>query len=606
MRLHPIIVFVFALHALAWDVEPDGSQAPLQLGKSGKPQIPAQGTPVFSTRPSPFVFTAETRGKRSQVTLWHIGMGRVAGPSACEAANWSLMRLSPDGQALVGWSTVRGKYRTTIWDSKTGKQLWQGSRDYGVQPWRDFADTDSVIEVDSDLRVWNYRSGTLTHEIELPRGVARGGIVSPGGRYVVLGGHDQILRIVDLRSSQIVEELRLPSFPGIVKTRVLAMAFADDGSELALLLSTSNGKGRAEDTAAILSWSMMTGELRSSQQIDRDSIAKLTASGHEPGIVCLPKFDGWLLWNAGLVDRESGKLVWLLPAPPHLRRFAAPSWALRDGRIIGHLKGGNATQNLFAVYNLPGDIDARVRDARSGKSIDLAGDLPKRDFAGTDWPRAHARLSALKVMPAQDKAPLPEDVLQTVLQDLQSTDLTQKEAALEMLGRAQPMKDQAPRVLPPLREVSGKRESGFITIAGFWIISQWEAGPMPAPPATEEALRGHVADLASPDFNKVVAAFQALGKLDTEAAAVVTGEHYAVNRGLARMTLVKMTHARAGIRTMLTHEEWSVRVDAVRLLAEHGAPDDIPALEALRSDPSRIVQMQVPKAIERLQQGVTK
>jgi hypothetical protein len=601
MYARKIIVFLLALSGFCWQVEPDPSQAPLQLSASKKAIVPAHPTAVFSTRPSPFVFTVHGSGEKSMVSLWHLSMGRIAGPTEAENANWSLMRLSPDGQALVGWSTLRGKYRSTVWDAKTGKRIWRGTRDYGVQPWRDFASLDSIVAVDNDLRVWNFRDNTLTHEIDLPRGAGRGGVISPGGRYVVLAGYDQKLRFVDLRSSQLADELAIPSFPGITKSRVQAMAFSADGSELAILLRTSQGSDRATDTAAIVSWSMKTGALQQQHRIERADIAKLTTSGHVPAIASLPHFNCWLVWNSGIIERKSGRLLALLPPPPHTRRFAAPTWPLADGRILGYLTGGYAHNPMFAVYDVAKTLRARV-----GKLGDVSGDLPKTELAGTDWGHAHARLSELKVMPAEQKKALPEDILQTILNDLRSSDLRRAEAALESLARAQPQAKQQADVLPALREVSSKRQTGFIAIAGFWTMAQWQTLPVaaasaPAPGRRSDELAAFTADLQGKEFARVVAAFRGLQGLDSEAAALAVGTHYAVNRGLARQALTKMTHKRKALLAMLKNTEWTVRVDAIRLLATHGTPDDIPALEALRNDPQRIVQMQVPKVIQQIQ-----
>lgn len=542
------------------------------------------------------------------VSLWHLSMGRISGPTAAESANWSLMQLSPDGQALVGWSTLDGKYRSTVWDSKTGKRIWRGTRDFRVQPWRDFVGTDSIFEVHSDLRVWNYRSGKLTHEIELPRGAGRGGVVSPSGRYIVLASFDQKLRFIDLRSSKLAGELAIPDLPDVDKIRVQGMSFSDDGAELAVLLRTSRGTSRTGDAAAIVSWSMRTGELQQTHMISRDSIAKLTVSGNEPAIACLPKSDGWLVWNAGVVDRETGALLGLLPAPPRMRRFASPTWPLADGRILGHLGVGRGADSMFGVYELGGLVRARSALARAGKPVDLAADLPKTHFAGTDWGAAHARLSALKAIRPEDKQALAEDVLLTILNDLRSEDPARAESALEALASAQPQVAQQARVLPALREISSKRQTGFIAITGFWTLGLWQAGPIVAPTST--AAKGQLgaltADLESKDFARVVAAFRSLGALDSEAAAGVVGAHYAVNRALAKQTLSKMRHQRTALLAMLTHEEWTVRVDAVRMLGAHGTPDDISPLEALRADPNRIVQMQVPKAIEQILSGEKK
>jgi WD40 repeat protein len=607
MLLRAFIIFALSLSGYCWDIVPDPSQSPLALAKTKEVAVPAHPTAVFSSRPSPFVFTAHTQGDKPMVALWHLSMGRVAGPVEAENANWSLMRLSPDGQGLVGWSTLRGKYRTTVWDTKTGKRIWRGNRDYGVQPWRDFAGIDTIVEIDSDLRAWNYRNGKITHEIELPRGAGRAGAVSPAGRYIVLAGHDQKLRFVDLRSSQLLDSLTIPGFAGVSKIRVQGMAFSADGQELAVLLRTSKDGKRVNDAAAIVSWSMKTGELRYKHQIGRDSIAKLTSSGHVPAIACLPKLDGWLVWNAGVVDAKTGSLLGLLPPPPHTRRFAAPTWPLADGRILGHLSGGRGTQPMFAVYDIADVVRKRADDARAGKPVNVAGDLPKSELAGTDWGHAHARLSALKAMPAHEKQVLPDDILQTALADLQSSDPRKAETALEMLARAQPQRAQQPRVLPVLRRVSSQRKTGFIAIAGFWTLAQWQASPVAQPSASAaNGASDLAADLASKDFGRVVAAFQKLGDLNTATAAEVVGTHYAANRGLARQTLSKMTHQRAGLLVMLKHKEWPIRVDAVRMLGSAGTLDEISALEALRNDPQRIVQMQVPKAIEQIKKRAEK
>ncbi len=374
------------LHA-AWNVTPEPLPRPLAIRSSGEiniPALPPAGHALFASTPSPFVLVTALTPTGNTIELWNAETGKSTGPLQVATEVKAVSVLSPDGRLMMGDYGQQGQRYTGVYETATAHLVWRSPRTFFRSPWRDFVQRDQVLEVDSPgAQIWDIRKNQLVREILWdPKQLTTGIRLNPSRRYLVRaalvsGLPSYRLQFYDLSDGSLAGELTQPEFPGAMKTRLLQTKFSNDGQEFVALFRVSRDEStRSGEVLAIVGWSMIDGSQQACHEMSREASIAFASED----IDCLPDHSGWLLNNAGIVDRNCGKLVWCVPGLLGMRRIASPSWLLDDGRIVVSWGVGQPGEPLFSVVQPPQDMIRRniaaVRSGRTSQVLPVAADAP--------------------------------------------------------------------------------------------------------------------------------------------------------------------------------------------------------------------------------------
>jgi WD40 repeat protein/serine/threonine protein kinase len=146
--------------------------------------------------------------------------------------------FSVDGRfILTGTDT-----QTMLWDARSAEQLLTIEQ-VGQQAFSDDAQYFALTNGDNkEVYIYETASGTLLNTIQVP-GIPLGGVFSPDNQYLLTGGRDNILRLWDVNTGELVRE-----FVGHTNTIWgLALAFSPDGRTI--LSGSFDKSARLWDTA---------------------------------------------------------------------------------------------------------------------------------------------------------------------------------------------------------------------------------------------------------------------------------------------------------------------------------------------------------------------
>jgi hypothetical protein len=232
--------------------------------------------------------------------------------------------------------------------------------------------------------------------------------LSPGGRSLAAFSTDPALRAIrihDLLSDTAAGELLLSEETRSAEVVCNALAFSPDGRELAGLFEFNR-------ISQLLCWNVADGE--QVVQIDfgapvRAILNATVAYLHHP-LDWFPDRGRWLVYGQGVVDRDAGRLIWIIPeaaalVPRGIRRV------IDQDRVLAVFKreGGN----VLGILPLP------LADLQQVADVAKLGTLPVSPLSAADWSRAleiaaPGRIPAWQVVPEPIPParadPLPEPI----------------------------------------------------------------------------------------------------------------------------------------------------------------------------------------------------
>ncbi len=139
----------------------------------------------------------------------------------------SCVATSADGQFLA---TGGDDYLVRIWRLSSGQviQSLRGHTDWvrGVA-WHPSAPHVASVGDDRSLRIWNPTTNDELHAIDLPQPLFALGY-TPDGHALIVAGFDDVIRVFDAASYQLIRELNAAS------SDVRALAISPDGTRLAV------------------------------------------------------------------------------------------------------------------------------------------------------------------------------------------------------------------------------------------------------------------------------------------------------------------------------------------------------------------------------------
>jgi hypothetical protein len=369
-----------------WALRPDPPPAPPEpLGADwSATSHPNSRPPVFAALNGPFVVVDDPPPESAKpgelpvgrATVYDLRTGKPAGffrTGQRQIPFWGTSRLSPDGKWVVT-EAVDGDVRRTRTDGvlyvyKQGEQTKPSAelKLAGPVAWLDFVSADRVAAYTFDPKpvvcVYTMADGKLVQSIPLTsqmhpapvpppneRASGRdpkfwyepsdtGGAVSPGGKYLVLGGKTS-LAVVSLAEGKQVGEVPVGE---IVEWGLhLGIGFNPEGTELyaGATVRTPNAA-----TRRLRGWSMATGQSLFDVPLGGPYISGSMAAigpplpGPDPGTLILPH-------SREVVDTRAGVVHYRLAFTPVL--WAGPDAVVGHSGAVADRRGGGRAYTGFA------------------------------------------------------------------------------------------------------------------------------------------------------------------------------------------------------------------------------------------------------------------
>lgn len=315
--------------AVAWSVTVDPPPQPIEWPANWRGKIDVYGGPdnaLFPTTPSPLFADLEADAEVRSCQVWDLVTGQKLGSMKTKTGPMTERRLSPDGKMFLGRAVDKeNPTKIDVWSIETGQLVRQITADVAGMKleFADFLPGDRIVA---------YTSGNLTADkkqfthrfrvFDLKSGeqVAQSGddalfehaqaAFSPGRKYLASScrGARGDLVVYDLKTCQIAARQTVGRN---ANDSIEAIAFSPTGDKLALALSVypatrlvlmdaANGKESQEHRYPVYY---------------SDFVPGIVYQG--PPMEWLPDASGLLLGGTMVLDRVSGRQLWLCYTAPN-------------------------------------------------------------------------------------------------------------------------------------------------------------------------------------------------------------------------------------------------------------------------------------------------
>ena len=291
-----------------------------------------------------------------QIEIWNLATEKKTGQVSIKIdPNWRVssphVNLSTDGKyLLLAFVTKDTKTpKLASWDVETGQKL----AEWEVAPANSYLSKYEICgstlafatlrsktgnKTQPLLKVWDLTTGKLINEKEykVTDFSEQNYKISPGGKYLFTYNLRNKIAVYDLKTLEIIREITVPDLLRATGSEYgndsyyvyNGMNFSVDGTELGLLLSSSDGTSvwvMDLSSGKTINGYHVTGALR-------DALGNPSYSGDH--LVWFPKGEGWLLYGAWFVDRQRKQVLWTLkPVPRVIVRkevYLTPNYLLAE------------------------------------------------------------------------------------------------------------------------------------------------------------------------------------------------------------------------------------------------------------------------------------
>lgn len=327
-----------------WTASPDPATAAIEWPASWPSSITVNDpypTIVFPSRPSRFVAINLGKSSRGSPTVYDAASGEKKGSLKANTGDAGEYALSPDGKYLIELSQTPKRGVPELSSFDTGDKIALSglgetivTADFGAPGKALFWSKDKKLSVVDTATGKAAQSAATIEPDEFLSVMA----VSPGSKYVALGGKKGLIQIVEIATVRVVGQMSLPG--DLSSHTIYNLAFSPDGSRLATVVYEL-------DKTTFVLCDMKAGKLEVAFSIPGDlskSIDK-TYSYKGADLEWLPDGKGWLLYGALVVEESSKQVVWQFPYPseeiiPTTRHAAGSAvLALAQGTAGRTIKG---------------------------------------------------------------------------------------------------------------------------------------------------------------------------------------------------------------------------------------------------------------------------
>ena len=360
-----------AVAVSAWRVKSDPTPEPVEFPVIPKlaiavPEYFGSDYILYPTTPSPFVMLGDNANDDHYREVWDLRSATRVGRLKGKVDVFKPKALSPDGAIFVTHTLFEPK-NFDIWNIATATRIARiaddGKHIYDIA---DFAGPGNgkVIfgsSLSKMFEIWDFRSGKKLLKFDTPANFEPDSVAfSPGRRYMALTlrGKDT-MQVYDLTIGRPAGEFEFEK-EGSTHWDCKGVAFSPDGTALAGLFRVGN-------TARLLAWDAANGTLVCDFHANGgDGFGKSHANANLP-LQWLPDQSGWLVFDANIVERQSGQIVWSLPIPPIKYKEHGPRKILDLGRLVALAEVNG--RELLRLTSIPKDkITAALSIAKGGGS----------------------------------------------------------------------------------------------------------------------------------------------------------------------------------------------------------------------------------------------
>ena len=321
---------------------------------------------IFPTMLSPWMAARKHASGGQQYVVYNIRTGKSGNPFVVEGIG-SYSALSPDGATLALSSGFPAKI--AIYSTSTGKK----QRDLelvGNQTISTiiFISTTQLLVnggFQTPASIFDVKTGKVVKTMDIEGHLSRKYAVSPDGKWLAVPGNS-LVALYDLKSAKLKNQLPVVPSKGSSASHVSIddVAFCSDGTELAVIGSSSNGEFQV--------FSLKSGrpvvKHTLSERISNFASASQYAG---PAVETIPNNKGYILYGCAIVDRENGGPIWV-DKPAQGEQASNFRVLIDDQRQLKMIS--NFSSLRFDVVKLPWSDISRSKDLVSkGGTVEDAG-----------------------------------------------------------------------------------------------------------------------------------------------------------------------------------------------------------------------------------------
>jgi WD40 repeat protein/DNA-binding SARP family transcriptional activator len=164
-----------------------------------------------------------------RIGVWDVATRKLI--RAVQPDPFSAATISPDGTLLFTFRDVAGEPNGAIWDVASGEMLREFEHPIGILDGVFAPDGRTVLATGRDniARLWDVDTAEIVREFHGHTNIMWRGAFSPDGRYVFTTSQDKSARMWDVQTGQQVRY-----FPGHALSAVAGIAVSPDGKQVAI------------------------------------------------------------------------------------------------------------------------------------------------------------------------------------------------------------------------------------------------------------------------------------------------------------------------------------------------------------------------------------
>lgn len=333
---------------------------------------------LYPATPGPFVAVGHSTTARGTCEVWDLSKEQRVGTLA-DLEPAKVFALSPDGRQFAAVLTGTMNPTVAVWSVATGQEL----RKIEVNPSPIFVDIllfvapERLVTAKQTVKgrlfqIWDVTTGEAVREILGPQLFERDSAAASADGKLFAVFSDKSVLVYDLATGEKAAQLDTGNQPFSVM-HCRGLGFAPDGSELAGVFYNNR-------ETKLMSWNTGDRQLVVDHQLPGD--VKLAIKGafsyKGPALDWLPDGSAFVLYGHAVVDRNTGRLVWMIrPADEDIYPAAR---RVLDNDHVAVVTGAWLGERRVQILKLPwpqidGSLKAMTSDAaahlKPGQTISL-------------------------------------------------------------------------------------------------------------------------------------------------------------------------------------------------------------------------------------------
>lgn len=345
---------------LAYDTSEKLKRLRVKLGSGYNQNI------VQPTSFSPYVAVPSRTG----YDVYDLRTGSIRARTKVSFEHFSKAALSPAGGYFATTLGTFGKDGFGIYDIKAKEDLG-GVQVADVQNIMFASEQKILVMTGSELGVYEVQTGKKLDSLDFSSGRSNKTTLSPGGQYLadfsISSGRDSqlVVSIYDLERMTKASEIRMDKGTDGFFADARGIAFSPDGQQLAAAVTS-------REQARMIIWDVASGQklddFEIKNEFDRLQESNWSSSWNgKNDLAWFPDKQRLLLMDYGIVDRQVGELVFILPSQNGSSSFR---WPASSTQLVG-IAGNSSAASLISV-DLPVELFDQAREAiaKGGLAID--------------------------------------------------------------------------------------------------------------------------------------------------------------------------------------------------------------------------------------------